>query len=155
MASLVTAFIAGLIFGFGLLISGMSNPAKVTGFLDLAGNWDPSLAFVMAGAIAVASAGFALAKGRGNSLLQLPIQLPTTKQIDTRLVLGSALFGAGWGLAGICPGPALVLSGMIVTKGLLFVGAMLVGMVIFEFVLHGSKNKSSGNTSNNVTSASQ
>lgn len=143
MMNLLTALIAGLIFGLGLLISGMSNPAKVIGFLDLAGNWDPSLAFVMAGAIAIATVGFALARKRTTSLLQLPIQLPTNKQIDIRLVLGSALFGIGWGLAGICPGPSLVLLGMGVGKGVLFVVAMLAGMGIFEFVLQGNKNSQS------------
>jgi uncharacterized membrane protein YedE/YeeE len=151
MVGFITAIVAGLIFGFGLLISGMSNPAKVIGFLDLAGNWDPSLAFVMAGAIGVAGVAFSIAKKRTSSLLHLPMQLPTSKQIDARLVLGSALFGLGWGLAGICPGPALVLCGMGVTKGLLFVGAMLVGMAIFEFALQGNKTK----LPSDVASASQ
>ena len=89
MVGFITAIVAGLIFGFGLLISGMSNPAKVIGFLDLAGNWDPSLAFVMAGAIGVAGVAFSIAKKRTSSLLHLPMQLPTSKQIDARLVLGS------------------------------------------------------------------
>ena len=146
MLNIFTALIAGLIFGLGLLISGMSNPAKVIGFLDLAGKWDPSLIFVMAGAIAVATAGFAVARKRTISYLQLPMQLPTSKQIDARLVLGSAIFGIGWGLVGICPGPALVLCGMSMTKGFLFVGAMLAGMAIFEFVLHGSRTKQPADT---------
>jgi uncharacterized membrane protein YedE/YeeE len=139
MMSLLTALIAGILFGLGLLLSGMSNPAKVIGFLDLSGNWDPSLALVMVGAIAVASMGFTLARKRATSILQLPMQIPTSKQIDRRLLLGSALFGIGWGLAGICPGPALVLCGMGVVKGALFVGAMLAGMGIFEFILQGNK----------------
>ena len=95
------AFLAGLIFGVGLLISGMTNPAKVLGFLDLAGAWDPSLALVMAGAIGVAVAGFALAKRRQNTWLDLPILLPVATHIDRRLIGGSALFGVGWGLAEI------------------------------------------------------
>ena len=135
MLNLLMALIAGLIFGIGLLVSGMDNPAKVIGFLDLAGNWDPSLIFVMAGAIAIASAGFSLAKRRTVSLLHLSIQLPASKLIDKRLIGGSALFGIGWGLAGICPGPALVLCGIGLGKGFLFAGAMLTGMAIFEYVL--------------------
>ncbi|HEY4080818.1 MAG TPA: DUF6691 family protein [Burkholderiaceae bacterium] len=127
----MTAAFAGLIFGLGLLISGMSNPAKVLGSLDLAGAWDPSLALVMAGAIGVGSIGFALAKKRTRSWLDEPMQLPASKQIDRRLVLGSLAFGAGWGLAGFCPGPALVAAAQGYGSALLFTGAMLVGMAIF------------------------
>lgn len=137
MLNAIMALIAGLIFGLGLLVSGMSNPAKVLGFLDLAGNWDPSLAFVMAGAIAVATVGFTFASKRARSLLNLPMQFPISTLIDKRLLIGSALFGIGWGLAGICPGPALVLCGMGYGKGLIFVLAMLAGMAIYEFVLNG------------------
>lgn len=127
-----TAFLAGLVFGFGLIVSGMANPAKVTGFLDLAGSWDPSLACVMAGAIAVGVAGYRFVRRRERSLLGAPLQIPTSRRIDRRLVVGSALFGIGWGLAGICPGPALVLMGSGVPEGFVFVLAMLVGMVLFE-----------------------
>lgn len=127
-----TAFLAGLVFGFGLIVSGMANPAKVTGFLDLAGPWDPSLACVMAGAIAVGVAGYRFVRRRERSLLGAPLQIPTSRRIDRRLVVGSALFGIGWGLAGICPGPALVLMGSGVPEGFVFVLAMLVGMVLFE-----------------------
>ena len=141
---LLTALVAGLIFGLGLLLSGMSNPAKVIGFLDLAGNWDPSLVFVMVGAIAVASIGFAFAKKRTTSLLNLPMQIPGNKRVDQRLVFGSALFGIGWGLAGICPGPSLVLLGMGIGKGALFFVAMLASMGIFEFVLQGNRKSASG-----------
>lgn len=102
------AFLAGLLFGAGLIVSGMANPEKVLGFLDLAGRWDPSLAFVMAGAIGVAVFAFAWAKRRTLSLLGLPIQLPAARAITVRLVAGSAVFGIGWGLAGFCPGPAIV-----------------------------------------------
>ena len=130
------AFLAGLIFGVGLLISGMTNPAKVLGFLDLAGAWDPSLALVMAGAIGVAVAGFALAKRRQNTWLDLPILLPVATHIDRRLIGGSALFGVGWGLAGICPGPAVGLLGTASGKGTMFFVAMLAGMGVFEWMEH-------------------
>lgn len=134
--NLLFSLIAGLVFGLGLIVAGMANPAKVLGFLDLAGNWDPSLALVMIGAIAVGVVAFAFAKRRSLSLLRLPMQLPTARQIDRRLIVGSLLFGVGWGLAGICPGPALVLLGAGVMKGLVFVIAMLVGMFLFELLQH-------------------
>ncbi|MFJ2990497.1 DUF6691 family protein [Collimonas sp. NPDC087041] len=135
MINALFALAAGLIFGLGLIVAGMANPAKVLGFLDLAGNWDPSLAFVMAGAIAVAAPAFAFAKRRSRSLTGQPMLLPTARQIDRRLIAGSLLFGVGWGLAGICPGPALVLLGSGATKGLVFVVAMLGGMAIFELMV--------------------
>ena len=128
------AFLAGLVFGIGLLVSGMTDPGKVLGFLDLAGNWDPSLALVMVGAIAVGLVAFALAKQRALSLLGLPMQLPTARQIDRRLVLGSLTFGIGWGVAGICPGPALVLLGAGVPQGMVFVVAMRGGLAGFELL---------------------
>ena len=127
-----TALLAGLVFGFGLIASGMSNPAKVLGFLDLAGAWDPSLAFVMGGAIGVGVLAFGVARTRTASLLGAPLKLPTARQIDRRLVGGSVLFGIGWGVAGFCPGPALVALGMGEIKALVFVAAMLVGMALFE-----------------------
>jgi len=128
------AFLAGLVFGIGLLLSGMADPAKVLGFLDLAGDWDPSLALVMAGAIAVAAGGFAVARRRAKSLLGAPIKLPTKRTIDRRLIVGSTLFGAGWGLAGFCPGPALVALGMGEAKAIVFVVAMLAGMGLFALI---------------------
>ena len=128
------ALLSGLLFGLGLILSGMANPAKVLGFLDLAGAWDPSLALVMGGAIAVGTVAFAIAGKRDLSLLGLTIHLPTARHIDKRLVLGSLAFGIGWGLAGVCPGPALVLLGTGSVKGLVFVFAMLVGMGIFEYL---------------------
>ena len=128
------AFLSGLVFGVGLIIAGMANPAKVLAFLDIAGRWDPSLALVMAGAIAVGVIAFALAKKRQTSLLGAPMQLPGASHIDKRLVVGSVLFGVGWGLAGICPGPALVLVGAGATKGIIFVLAMLAGMILFEWL---------------------
>jgi uncharacterized protein len=126
-----TAFAAGLVFGIGLILSGMTDPAKVIGFLDIAGNWDPSLAFVMAGAIAVGVFAFAFARKRGASFFGGAMHLPTRRDVDLRLVLGSVIFGIGWGLAGFCPGPALVASAAGEIKAALFVLAMLVGMAMF------------------------
>ena len=128
------ALLSGLIFGLGLIVSGMTNPAKVLGFLDLAGEWDPSLILVMGGAIAIGLIAFTLAKKRVSSFLGLPMQLPTARQFDRRLILGSLTFGIGWGLAGICPGPALVLLGEGVQQGALFIAAMLAGMGLFEWL---------------------
>ncbi|KVN26431.1 DUF6691 family protein [Burkholderia stagnalis] len=128
------AFIAGLVFGGGLVVSGMANPRKVLGFLDLAGSWDPSLAFVMAGATGVGVLAFAWARRRTQSWLGLPMQLPTARAVTVRLVAGSAAFGAGWGLAGFCPGPAIVSIGFGSAKGIGFVVAMLAGMAAFEWI---------------------
>lgn len=125
-------FIIGLVFGWGLLISGMTDPAKVIGFLDLAGAWDPSLAFVMGGAILVGLFGFGLAKKRTHSLLGSAMRLPSSRDIDRPLVLGSLAFGAGWGLAGFCPGPGIVSMGAGEFKAALFVLAMIAGMLLFE-----------------------
>ena len=129
-----TSLLAGLVFGLGLIVSGMANPAKVLGFLDLAGAWDPSLALVMGGAVAVGALAFALARRRTVSLLGAALRLPTARSIDRRLVLGSVVFGVGWGLAGFCPGPALVALGMGNGKALIFVAAMLAGMGLFELL---------------------
>ena len=128
----LSSFVAGLVFGTGLVVSGMVNPAKVQGFLDLAGAWDPSLALVMAGAVVVGAAAFALAGRRASTVLGAPMALPTTRVIDARLVLGSLAFGVGWGLAGFCPGPALVALGAGKLKAVVFVAAMLAGMLVFE-----------------------
>ena len=127
-----SALMAGLVFGLGLIVSGMANPAKVLGFLDLFGRWDPSLAFVMAGAIAVAAPAFAFVGQRRGSRLSGALKLPTSRRIDRPLVLGSLAFGIGWGIAGFCPGPALVALGMGLPKALIFVAAMLAGMLLFE-----------------------
>ncbi|MDY0924115.1 DUF6691 family protein [Leclercia sp. CFBP8987] len=126
----IMAFLCGLIFGAGLLISGLANPEKVLGFLDLSQAWDPSLAFVMIGAIAVGIIGFALVKGRKKAFCGVPILLPDNNTVDRTLVVGAILFGLGWGLAGICPGPSLILLGAGIGKGLLFVLSMLAGMWI-------------------------
>jgi uncharacterized membrane protein YedE/YeeE len=127
----LTALLAGLLFGIGLLLAGMANPTKVVGFLDLAGAWDPSLALVMVGAIALAAGPLAWAKRRAQSLLGAPMQLPTKRELDPRLIGGSLVFGIGWGIAGICPGPALaiLLSGH--WQVIVFVLAMLAGMLLF------------------------
>ena len=129
-----TSFLAGLVFGLGLIVSGMANPAKVLGFLDLSGRWDPSLALVMGGAIAVGAVAFAVARRRTRSLLGAAMRLPTARAVDRRLVLGSILFGIGWGVAGFCPGPGLVAAGMGEAKALVFVAAMLAGMVGYELI---------------------
>jgi uncharacterized membrane protein YedE/YeeE len=131
---IVSAFIVGLVFGIGLIIAGMTNPAKVQGFLDLAGNWDPSLAFVMGGAILVALVAFRFAGKRQRSLLGEAMRLPTATHIDRRLVLGGLAFGAGWGLAGFCPGPALASLATGGVKALIFTGAMVAGMIVFEIL---------------------
>lgn len=129
---LLSAFVAGLVFGLGLLLSGMADPSKVIAFLDLAGAWDPSLGFVMGGAIIVASIGFFFASKRSRAVLGDVMRMPTATRINRRLVLGSLVFGAGWGLAGYCPGPvvASLLSGR--SEPLIFVIAMLAGMTLYE-----------------------
>ena len=130
----LTSLLTGLVFGLGLIVSGMANPAKVLGFLDVGGAWDPSLALVMAGAIAVGLVAFFFAKDRTLSLMGAQMKLPTASHIDRRLVMGSTLFGIGWGIAGLCPGPGLVALGMGESKALVFVAAMLFGMVLFELL---------------------
>lgn len=128
----LSEFAVGLIFGIGLIVSGMTDPGKVLGFLDLFGAWDPSLAFVMGGAILVGVFAFALAKKRTSTFLGGALHLPTSRDIDRRLVVGSLAFGVGWGLAGFCPGPAIVSLGMGEPKAAVFVVAMLAGMLLFE-----------------------
>ena len=128
---LLSAFAIGLLFGLGLILSGLTDPGKVLAFLDLAGNWDPSLLFVMGGATLVAAVGFRLARGRGAALLGTPMRLPPSGALDRRLVLGSVVFGVGWGLAGFCPGPALASLGTGLIEPLLFVAAMVAGMGLF------------------------
>lgn len=128
----ITEFVAGLLFGLGLLLSGMSDPGKVLGFLDLLGTWDPSLALVMAGAILVGMLAFTVAKKRTMNFLGGALHLPTANQIDRRLVIGALLFGAGWGLAGFCPGPSLVSMFSGQPKATVFVLAMVIGMLLYE-----------------------
>jgi uncharacterized membrane protein YedE/YeeE len=128
----LSSFLVGLIFGIGLILAGMTNPAKVIGFLDITGTWDPSLAFVMGGAILVAIVAFRFAKKRTANFLGGAMRMPTSDMIDKRLVIGSLLFGAGWGMAGFCPGPALTSIGTGNPKAVIFVIAMIAGMAIFE-----------------------
>ena len=136
--SVLLKFVVGLMFGLGLLVSGMSDPAKVLNFLDLggirAGTWDPSLAFVMAGAVVVTYIGFRFVLKRPQPLLAERFHLPTRDDLDLRIVVGPAIFGVGWGLAGFCPGPALTALGFGAPAAFLFVGAMLAGMVLARWV---------------------
>lgn len=125
---------SGLIFGVGLIASGMTQPAKVQAFLDVFGVWDPSLALVMGGAIAVGSVAFAIARRRRTSWSGDALQIPTSTTIDGRLIGGGVLFGIGWGLAGFCPGPALVAASSGVVSAWMFVAAMLVGMAVHDGV---------------------
>ena len=140
-----TSLLAGLVFGLGLIVSGMANPAKVLGFLDLAGAWDPSLAFVMAGAIGVGGLAFFAVRSRTRSWLGAEMKLPTARQFDLRLIGGSTLFGIGWGVAGFCPGPALVAlgvgEGVGEFKALVFAAAMLAGMGLFELFERSARRR--------------
>jgi len=131
----LSAFIYGLLFGLGLLMAGMANPAKVLGFLDIAGLWDPSLALVMLGGIAVAFIAFSISKKMPQSLLQTKFNWPEATAITRPLLIGSTLFGLGWGLVGLCPGPALVLAGSGALEGLIFVVFMLMGLRLADLVL--------------------
>lgn len=128
----LSAFAAGLIFGLGLMVSGMADPSKVIGFLDVAGRWDPSLACVMVGAIGVGVFAYRYTRERAVTFLGGAMHLPAARQIDRRLILGSLAFGVGWGLAGYCPGPALVSFGARQDKAVVFVLAMLAGMALYE-----------------------
>ena len=130
----ISEFVVGLLFGLGLILAGMTDPAKVVGFLDLAGAWDPSLALVMGGAILVGLFAFGAAKRRTTNMFGGAMQLPTSRDIDRRLIAGSVMFGAGWGLAGFCPGPAIVSMASGQPKALVFVLAMVAGMILFDFL---------------------
>jgi len=128
----VFGFVSGLVFGLGLILAGMTDPLKVKGFLDLAGAWDPSLALVMGGAIALGVFIFARAARRERSWSGSAMEIPTIRTIDSRLVLGGVLFGVGWGIAGFCPGPALVALGSGMGAAGVFVAAMLAGMFLHD-----------------------
>ncbi|WJR77074.1 DUF6691 family protein [Bradyrhizobium sp. NP1] len=132
MPVMIASFLCGLVFGAGLLISGMTQPEKVLGFLDVFGAWDATLAFVMAGAVAVSAAGFALARRRGGPVLASAYRWPTRTDIDAPLAAGAILFGIGWGLVGLCPGPALVNLAGLSRPILVFVVAMAIGMLFHE-----------------------
>lgn len=130
--SLISQYAIGILFGWGLIISGMSNPQKILNFLDIAGLWDPSLLFVMGGAVLVGLAGFYLASKRSEAFFGGALHIPTRRDISRPLVIGSFIFGAGWGIAGFCPGPALVALGAGHLKAFVFVIAMFAGMMICE-----------------------
>lgn len=138
----LSEFLVGLVFGIGLIVSGMTDPGKVLGFLDLFGTWDPSLALVMGGAIGVGVFAFALARKRTVTFFGGVLRLPGSTQIDRPLVAGSLMFGAGWGLAGFCPGPAIVSLGAGQAKAAVFVAAMIAGMLLFEWLQTRGKEKS-------------
>lgn len=131
---LVFAYLSGLLFGLGIALSGMANPAKVLNFFDLAGSWDPSLAFVMGGALVVTAIGYRLIFKRGMPILTADFHLPTKQSIDKRLILGSGIFGIGWGIAGFCPGGALPVLGVGDSRVWIFAGAMAVGIVLAKML---------------------
>lgn len=135
----IFALSSGIIFGLGLILAGMSNPSKVLAFLDITGLWDPSLMFVMGGAIGVGIVAFALAKKRTMAILGDVMHLPSKQDIDTKVMLGGVIFGIGWGIAGICPGPALVLLGAGSKQGIIFVIAMLIGITIYSVISNARK----------------
>jgi uncharacterized membrane protein YedE/YeeE len=134
MSLLVSAFASGLLFGLGLIVSEMVNPAKVLAFLDVFGDWDPSLAFVMGGAVAVSALGYVVTRRRGRPILAPRLEVPTRRDLDPRLISGAALFGIGWGLVGLCPGPALTALTFGPWQVVVFVAAMLAGMALFRLV---------------------
>jgi len=138
---LFSQYAIGVLFGLGLIISGMSNPQKILGFLDLAGNWDPSLIFVMLGAVIVGLGGFYVVSKRTEAFFGGALHIPTRRDITKPLIVGSLIFGAGWGIAGFCPGPALVALGAGHLKALVFVLAMLVGMEVCEQFFTAHRNK--------------
>ncbi|MBT8139528.1 MAG: YeeE/YedE family protein [Gammaproteobacteria bacterium] len=133
MKGTLSAFIAGAIFGIGLIVSEMVNPVRVIGFLDLAGNWDPTLAFVMGGALLVTAIGYKIVLGQPGPVFSAEFELPKNKIIDRKLIIGAAMFGIGWGLSGFCPGPALVGLGTLKPDILLFVISMIAGIKLFEW----------------------
>lgn len=138
MLNVIVSLVVGLLFGIGLCISQMINPAKVLDFLDVAGNWDPTLAFVMAGALVTAVPGFLLVRRWSSPVLTGRFYLPTRTDVDFQLVAGAALFGIGWGLVGFCPGPGIAALGFADAKVALFVVAMLGGMLFHRIVLRGT-----------------
>lgn len=132
IARMLVALVCGTLFGLGLSLSGMLDPVRVRGFLDLFGAWDPSLVFVLAGAVTVAAIGVAIMRRLARPVLATTFHLPASRRIDRRLLIGSAIFGIGWGMAGLCPGPAVASLALGLTSVVIFVGAMLVGMVVHD-----------------------
>ena len=130
----IIGLLAGLLFGFGLLVSGMTDPVKVQGFLDVFGAWDISLALVMGGGLVVAFFGVLLAKRQENSWVGTPIDMPSKTVITKQLIIGAMLFGIGWGLVGICPGPGIVLLGTGQWQAYVFIPAMIVGMLVYQWL---------------------
>jgi uncharacterized membrane protein YedE/YeeE len=143
MMRLIPAFLIGLLFGLGIVISGMANPSKVINFFDFAGTWDPSLAFVMGGALAVTFVGYRLVLGRARPLADERFHVPTNRTIDARLVGGAAVFGIGWGMAGFCPGGALPVIGTGRVEVLLFVAALVAGIFAAQALTRLSQGKPS------------
>jgi hypothetical protein len=139
----LSAFAAGLLFGLGVILSQMVNPAKVLAFLDVAGAWDPSLAFVMVGAIAASAIGYVLVKRRGEPVLGDRLEVPSRRDFDGRLIGGAVLFGIGWGLVGLCPGPALAILPLGLWQASIFVAAMLLGMGLFAALPSGKSGPAS------------
>lgn len=137
MRAILSAGLSGLVFGLGLALSGMINPAKVLNFLDLAGQWDPSLALVMASALAVTFAGYRLVLGRETPYFEGRFQLPTARDIDAKLLGGAAIFGVGWGLAGFCPGPVLTAAGLALPQVFIFLAAMLGTIGLYRWIQAG------------------
>lgn len=135
IARILSSFAAGLTFGLGLVISGMINPAKVQNFLDVSGAWDPSLAFVMGSALAVTGIGYRLVKAMGHPLFEAKFQWPTATDIDPRLVSGAALFGAGWGLAGFCPGPAISAAALGRSEVYIFLASMAGAILVWRWLM--------------------
>jgi len=135
MNSIIASLASGVIFGLGLAISGMTNPAKIIGFVDITGQWDPSLIFVMVGAVIVYGIGFRLAQRSGTPMFAPKFQVPTRNDIDTRLIAGGALFGVGWGLAGVCPGPAITALAFGMEEFYVFFAAMAAGSLIYGLTM--------------------
>ncbi len=134
MLKILASLFAGTLFGVGLTVSQMVNPAKIIGFLDIAGDWDPTLAFVMAGGLIAAIPGYYLARKRGEPFLGGVLRIPTSRTVDAKLIIGSLIFGVGWAISGLCPGPAIAGLSVGGTQSFIFAAAMAVGMIAFRFV---------------------
>lgn len=155
MKSAIASLFAGLLFGLGLIVSGMANPEKVLGFLDIAGLWDPSLGLVMGGAVLVGVFTFAVARNRTLSFLGLNMKVPGQSHVDKRLIIGGLLFGIGWGVAGICPGPGLVGLGAGEIKSVVFVASMVAGMGVFELIERKRPRAGSGKLNSALSPTAQ
>ena len=145
--NIFAAFIIGIIFGMGILISGMANPAKVLNFFDVAGTWDPSLMFVMGGAVVTTFIGYRVVLARAQPILARTFQVPTASRIDPKLIAGSAIFGLGWGLAGFCPGAALPALGTGRAEVVIFVASLITGIIVARLIANGGNRNPVGNAS--------